>query len=70
MANVGDNGPPLKAVFLMQKINLRKENIMTEETNEQVQPVQSVQQPVQEETTTIYASPKLLNNFSSIDMLP
>ena len=29
---------------------------MTEETNEQVQPVQSVQQPVQEETTTIYAS--------------
>ena len=29
---------------------------MTEETNEPVQPVQSVQQPVQEETATIYAS--------------
>ncbi|NRO85266.1 hypothetical protein IMAU10149_01858 [Lactobacillus helveticus] len=55
MAKVSDNGPPTLVVFLMQKINLRKENIMTEETNEQVQPVQSVQ-PVQEETTTIYAS--------------
>lgn len=34
MVHISNNGSPILEALLRQKINLRKENIMTEETNQ------------------------------------